>query len=205
MSSGCRVRTMPASPPRTWWSANWLPKAGAGMSWAAKIYRGGLEWRKQYGNAIINQLKTAGGLLRLAAGALHHGRGAFRGGAQGVCQRSTKRGSFTAGSTSSTGAPAATRPWRSGGGTRRAGRPSLPYPLPLAENGGQEGVVVATTRPETMLGDTAVAVNPEDERYRTCPANAGILPLMESGNPHHSGQLCGYSFGTGGPEGHAGP
>jgi valyl-tRNA synthetase len=33
-----------------------------------------------------------------------------------------------------------------------------------------EGVVVATTRPETMLGDTAVAVHPEDERYRRCPA-----------------------------------
>ncbi len=34
-----------------------------------------------------------------------------------------------------------------------------------AEDGG-EGIVVATTRPETMLGDTAVAVNPADERYK---------------------------------------
>src|SRR6185295_12187445 len=37
---------------------------------------------------------------------------------------------------------------------------------PLADGSG--ALVVATTRPETMLGDTAVAVNPDDERYRAC-------------------------------------
>ena len=39
-------------------------------------------------------------------------------------------------------------------------------------------MVVATTRPETMLGDTAVAVHPDDERYRTLVGKKVILPLM---------------------------
>src|ERR1043166_634452 len=47
-----------------------------------------------------------------------------------------------------------------------------------AEDGG-EGVVVATTRPETMLGDTAVAVHPDDARYRDLIGKRLILPLME--------------------------
>ncbi|MCK4378455.1 MAG: class I tRNA ligase family protein, partial [Deltaproteobacteria bacterium] len=47
---------------------------------------------------------------------------------------------------------------------------------PLADGSG--GIIVATTRPETMLGDTAVAVNPEDERYRNLIGSEVILPLM---------------------------
>ena len=44
---------------------------------------------------------------------------------------------------------------------------------------GGEGVVVATTRPETMLADTAVAVNPDDDRYRGLVGKTVILPLMD--------------------------
>jgi valyl-tRNA synthetase len=58
-------------------------------------------------------------------------------------------------------------------------------------------VVVATTRPETMLGDTAVAIHPDDERYADLSSSAVILPLMDR-NPHHPRCLCGYCpFGTG--------
>ena len=45
-----------------------------------------------------------------------------------------------------------------------------------AEDGG-EGVIVATTRPETMLGDTGVAVNPEDERYQHLIGKNVVLPI----------------------------
>jgi len=45
--------------------------------------------------------------------------------------------------------------------------------------GGPGGVVIATTRPETMLGDTAVAVNPDDERYQGMKSLQVILPLMD--------------------------
>jgi valyl-tRNA synthetase len=49
------------------------------------------------------------------------------------------------------------------------------YPIEGADN---KYIVVATTRPETMLGDTAVAVNPDDERYRDLIGKHAILPLV---------------------------
>ncbi len=62
---------------------------------------------------------------------------------------------------------------------------------------GAGGVVVATTRPETMLGDTAVAVHPDDERYRDAAANAVILPLMNRVIPVIRDKYVDMSFGTG--------
>ena len=47
---------------------------------------------------------------------------------------------------------------------------------PLADGSGD--LVVATTRPETMMGDTGVAVNPEDERFRDLVGKTCILPIM---------------------------
>jgi valyl-tRNA synthetase len=67
---------------------------------------------------------------------------------------------------------------------------------PFAEGPG--GIVVATTRPETMLGDTAVAVNPEDERYRNLPSESVILPLMNRRIPIIRDSYVEMSFGTGG-------
>ena len=48
-------------------------------------------------------------------------------------------------------------------------------------------VVVATTRPETMLGDEAVAVNPTDPRYATLVGKRCLLPLQEQAHPDHCG------------------
>ena len=64
---------------------------------------------------------------------------------------------------------------------------------PFAE--GEGGIVVATTRPETMLGDTAVAVNPEDERYKEVVGKEVIL-LVEAEDPHHRRRLR-HEFGSG--------
>ena len=63
--------------------------------------------------------------------------------------------------------------------------------------GTQEFVVVATTRPETMLGDTAVAVNPEDERYRRLVGKQVLLPLMEREIPIIADEMVDREFGTG--------
>ncbi len=68
------------------------------------------------------------------------------------------------------------------------------YPFP----GGKGGITVATTRPETMLGDTAVAVNPDDERYRGLTAAAVILPLMQREIPIIRDAYVDMGFGTGG-------
>jgi valyl-tRNA synthetase len=62
---------------------------------------------------------------------------------------------------------------------------------------GSDGVVVATTRPETMLGDTAVAVHPDDERYSVSPSRKVILPLMNRTIPIIKDKYVDMSFGTG--------
>ncbi|MCL2669165.1 MAG: valine--tRNA ligase [Syntrophaceae bacterium] len=66
---------------------------------------------------------------------------------------------------------------------------------PFAE--GEGGVVVATTRPETMLGDTAVAVHPDDERYRTVAGKEVILPLMNRRIPVIADDYVTREFGSG--------
>jgi valyl-tRNA synthetase len=58
-------------------------------------------------------------------------------------------------------------------------------------------LVVATTRPETMLGDTAVAVNPNDERYRHLIGRSVLLPLMNREIPIIADEYVDQSFGSG--------
>ncbi|MGH8312408.1 MAG: valine--tRNA ligase, partial [Gammaproteobacteria bacterium] len=62
---------------------------------------------------------------------------------------------------------------------------------------GGEGVVVATTRPETMLGDVAVAVHPEDTRYRKLIGRKLRLPLTSREIPVISDEYVDQEFGTG--------
>jgi len=58
-------------------------------------------------------------------------------------------------------------------------------------------IVVATTRPETMLGDTALAVNPKDERYKKLVGKKAILPLVNREIPIIADRLVNPKFGTG--------
>ena len=67
------------------------------------------------------------------------------------------------------------------------------YPL----EDGAEGLVVATTRPETMLGDTAVAVNPKDSRYLSLVGKRLKLPLTAHVIPVVADEHVDESFGTG--------
>ncbi|QTE72762.1 valine--tRNA ligase [Clostridiales bacterium FE2011] len=62
---------------------------------------------------------------------------------------------------------------------------------------GSEGVVVATTRPETMLGDTGVAVNPADERYTNLVGKKVILPIVNKEIPVVADDYVEKEFGTG--------
>jgi valyl-tRNA synthetase len=66
---------------------------------------------------------------------------------------------------------------------------------PFADGSG--GLTVATTRPETMLGDTAVAVNPEDKRYRDLSHDRVVLPLMDKEIPIIRDSYVDLAFGTG--------
>jgi valyl-tRNA synthetase len=66
---------------------------------------------------------------------------------------------------------------------------------PLADGSGF--ITVATTRPETMLGDTAVAVNPQDERYQTLVGKFVTLPLTDRTIPIVADSFVDAEFGTG--------
>ncbi len=66
---------------------------------------------------------------------------------------------------------------------------------PLADGSGD--VIIATTRPETMLGDTGVAVNPNDERYKSIVGKKCILPLVNREIPIVADEYCDMEFGTG--------
>ena len=66
---------------------------------------------------------------------------------------------------------------------------------PFADGSGY--MEIATTRPETMLGDTALAVHPEDERYRDCVGKSVILPLVDKEIPVVADEYVDREFGTG--------
>ncbi|MGB8011451.1 MAG: valine--tRNA ligase [Terriglobales bacterium] len=71
------------------------------------------------------------------------------------------------------------------------------YPVVGSVSGKEEFITVATTRPETMLGDTAVAVNPKDERYLHLHGKHVLLPLMNREIPIIADELAQPEFGTG--------
>ncbi len=66
---------------------------------------------------------------------------------------------------------------------------------PFADGSGE--VIIATTRPETMLGDTAVAVNPEDERYKDKIGKRLVIPLVNREIPLIGDEHADKDFGTG--------
>jgi len=71
------------------------------------------------------------------------------------------------------------------------------YYLRYPAKNGAGGVTVATTRPETMLGDTAVAVNPKDERYRSLIGKTLLLPLTGREIPIVADDFVDAEFGSG--------
>lgn len=65
------------------------------------------------------------------------------------------------------------------------------------EGNADESLIVATTRPETILGDTAVAVHPEDARYKQLIGKKLVLPLVGRGIPVIADEYVDPAFGTG--------
>ncbi|MDO8674011.1 MAG: valine--tRNA ligase [Dehalococcoidia bacterium] len=86
-------------------------------------------------------------------------------------------------------------PGGQGSGDRGQGTGELaPGPRPLSPT---EYITVATTRPETILGDTAVAVNPKDERYAALIGRIAILPAVNRQIPIIADEAVEPAFGTG--------
>jgi valyl-tRNA synthetase len=76
-------------------------------------------------------------------------------------------------------------------------RPGTLWRIRYPVVGSNESLVVATTRPETMLGDAAVAVHPEDERYKHLVGKKALLPLMNREIPIVADEMVDRDFGTG--------
>ncbi len=79
----------------------------------------------------------------------------------------------------------------------RAGGDGVGRVKQAGEGGGGESVTIATVRPETMLGDTGVAVNPRDERYRGLIGRSAVLPLVGRLLPIVADDYVKMDFGTG--------
>jgi len=73
----------------------------------------------------------------------------------------------------------------------------IKYPLAKSQKPNADYIVVATTRPETMLADLAVAVNPKDKRYQKIVGEKLILPLVKREIPIISDPRVSIEFGTG--------
>ncbi len=78
-----------------------------------------------------------------------------------------------------------------------AEQPSHLWHIRYDSEDGSHSITVATTRPETMLGDTAVAVNPADARYADLIGKNVILPLLEKPIPVVADEYVDLEFGTG--------
>src|SRR5687768_6928768 len=64
-------------------------------------------------------------------------------------------------------------------------------------SGATDSITVATTRPETILGDTAVAVHPDDERYRGLVGRTAVIPFVDRPVPIIADEIVQRDFGTG--------
>ena len=71
------------------------------------------------------------------------------------------------------------------------------YHIAYSIEGSEEKVVIATTRPETLFGDTAVAIHPEDERYMAFHGKKAIVPLVDRVVPIIKDEYVSLELGTG--------
>lgn len=76
-------------------------------------------------------------------------------------------------------------------------RQGLLYYLSYPIEGSDETVTIATTRPETILGDTAICINPNDERYRHLKGKKAIVPICKRAIPIIEDEYVDIEFGTG--------
>ena len=196
---GCRAPTTPASPPSTWWRSE-LAKQGKTRHDAGPggVRRSGCgSGRSSTASIITDQLKRLGASCDWTAGALHHGRGAQPGGAARCSSSSTTKGLIYQGNHIVNWCPAARRRsptsrWSTRSGTASCSTSATRCWTTTATS------TVATTRPETMLGDTAVAVHPEDERYQHLIGQIRDAAAHGPGDPDHRRRAAvDPEFGTG--------
>ena len=154
-------------------------------------------WREQYGGQIIEQLKRLGASLRLRRGALHARRRLRRARCcevfvalyeKGYIYRDRYLVNWDPGQPLGDLRPRGRGP--------RGHRHALLHRLP-ARRPARGAITVATVRPETMLADIAIAVHPDDERYRRLIGETAILPLVGRKLKIIADEYVKPEFGTG--------
>ena len=154
------------------------------------------EWKKQYGGAILDQMKRLGASVDWDREYFTMDENLSRA-VREVFVRLYEEGLIYRGKYIVNWCPRLPdRDLRSRGQARGRCRASC-MRFAIRWSGADEFITVATTRPETMLGDTAVAVNPKDERYTHLHGKKVLLPLMNREIPIITDELAQPEFGTG--------
>jgi valyl-tRNA synthetase len=153
------------------------------------------EWKHMYGNRIVEQLKKLGSSCDWSRERFTMDEGCSRA-VREVFVKLYEKGLIYKGLRIINWCPKCTTAL-SDTEVEHEEQESLLYHLCYPVLGSSESLVVATTRPETMLGDTAVAVHPEDKRYKHLIGKAAILPLMNREIPVIADEYVDSEFGTG--------
>jgi valyl-tRNA synthetase len=153
------------------------------------------EWKKQYGGRIVKQLRKLGASCDWSRERFTMDEGCSKAVAQ-VFVKLYQEGLIYRGNRIINWCPACKTALSDVEVEYEEQQSHLYYIRYPAADGG-EGVIVATTRPETMLGDTGVAVNPEDARYAHLIGKNLRLPLRDREIPVVADEYVEKEFGTG--------
>ncbi|HHY83176.1 MAG TPA: valine--tRNA ligase [Clostridiales bacterium] len=153
------------------------------------------EWKRQYGSRIVDQLKKLGSSCDWARERFTMDEGCSRAVTE-VFVRLYEKGLIYQGDRIINWCPDC-KTALSDAEVEYEERQGYFWHIAYPVKDSSEYVVVATTRPETMLGDTAVAVHPDDERYKHLIGKTVILPLMNREIPVIADTYVEREFGTG--------
>ena len=153
------------------------------------------EWKEKYGNRIVEQQKKMGASCDWSSSRFTMDEGCSRAVRETFCELYDK-GLIYKGSRIINWCPHCLTAL-SDAEVEYVDKPGHLWYIryPLADGSGD--IVVATTRPETMMGDTGVAVNPEDEKFKHLIGKKCILPIMNREIPIVGDEYCEIGFGTG--------
>ena len=153
------------------------------------------DWKRKYGDRIVEQQKKLGSSCDWDRARFTMDEGCSKAVREVFC-RLYDKGLIYKGSRSINWCP----PCRTALSDAEVEYQDKPGPMwhlryPLSDGSGE--VIVATTRPETMLGDSGVAVHPDDERYKDLVGKTCILPLVGREIPIVADEYVSMEFGTG--------
>ena len=155
------------------------------------------EWKEKYGGIITNQIRRLGASCDWDRERFTLDEGLSPGGARGLCAPLRKGTDLPRPAPDQLVAGAEDRRLRPGSGIQRRSRPRCITSNTCWRIDRGEFIPVATIRPETILGDTAVAVHPEDERYKKFIGRKVIVPMLGREIPVIADEYVDREFGTG--------